>query len=111
MKIGQKLSPFNSVNSVIWKRPFLKKVEGNANAGRYQNFRRRLAKLVARLLATAALWVRIQILSQKYTMGDISKGVANTLKPAKNIQYTKKNYQNRAVSNQLPTLERDGGVC
>jgi hypothetical protein len=31
--------------------------------------------LVARLLATAALWARIQ----KYKIGDISKGVANTL--------------------------------
>jgi hypothetical protein len=38
-----------------------------------------LAKLVARLLATTALWVRIQILYQKYKKGDISKGVANTL--------------------------------
>jgi hypothetical protein len=33
-------------------------------------FRDRLAKLVARLLATAALWVRIK--SQKYKMGDKS---------------------------------------
>ncbi len=37
------------------------------------------AMLVARLLATAALLVRIQTISQKYKMGDISKGVANTL--------------------------------
>jgi hypothetical protein len=37
-----------------------------------------LAKLVARLLATATLRVNPDI-SQKYKMGDISKGVANTL--------------------------------
>jgi hypothetical protein len=44
-----------------------------------------VAKLVVRLLATAALWVRInnQDISQKDKLGDISKGVANTLKPAK----------------------------
>ncbi len=40
----------------------------------------RVAKLVARLLATAALWVRIQTsLKNRYKMGDISKGVAKTL--------------------------------
>jgi hypothetical protein len=33
-----------------------------------------VAKLVARLLAKAALSVRIQSISQKYKMGDISKG-------------------------------------
>jgi hypothetical protein len=38
-----------------------------------------VAKLVARLLAVAALWVRIQTSPKKYKMGDISKGVANTL--------------------------------
>jgi hypothetical protein len=38
------------------------------------------AKLVARLLATAALWVRLQTsLKNTYKMGGISKGVANTL--------------------------------
>jgi hypothetical protein len=50
------------------------------------------AKLVARLLVTAALWVRI---SQKYIMGDISKGVVNTLSPrSKNIEkmYRKKEW-------------------
>jgi hypothetical protein len=36
-----------------------------------------VAMLVARLLATAALWVRIQT-SQKYKIGDIIKGMANT---------------------------------
>ncbi len=40
--------------------------------------RRRVAKLVAHLLASAALWGRIHDISQKYKMGDISKGVANT---------------------------------
>jgi hypothetical protein len=35
-----------------------------------------MAKLVAHLLATAAIWVRI---SQKHKIGDKSKGVANTL--------------------------------
>jgi hypothetical protein len=47
-----------------------------------------VAKLVARLLATAAFWVRIQT-SQKYKMGDISKGVATKLSPAKKIATTK----------------------
>jgi hypothetical protein len=37
-----------------------------------------VAKLVARLLATAALGSNADI-SQKYKMGDTSKGVANTL--------------------------------
>ncbi len=37
-----------------------------------------VAKLVAHLLATAALWVRIQTISQKYKIDDISKGMANT---------------------------------
>ncbi len=32
-----------------------------------------VAKLVARLLATGALWVRIQTSLKKYKMGDISK--------------------------------------
>jgi hypothetical protein len=50
-----------------------------------------VAKLVARLLATAALWVRIQDNSQKYKKGDISKGVANTLwTRQKDIQKRKK---------------------
>ncbi len=39
-----------------------------------------VAKFLARLLATAALWIRIQT---KYKIGDISKGVTNILKPAK----------------------------
>ncbi len=38
-----------------------------------------VAKFVAHLLATAALWVRIQTPLKKYKMGDISKGVANIL--------------------------------
>jgi hypothetical protein len=39
-----------------------------------------VAKLVARLLATAALWVRIQTSPTQKYMGDISKGmVVNTL--------------------------------
>jgi hypothetical protein len=42
-----------------------------------------VAKLVARLLATAAFWVLNPNISPKYKMGDISKGMANTLKPAK----------------------------
>jgi hypothetical protein len=36
-------------------------------------------KLVAHLLAMAALWVRIQRSLKNKKMGDISKGVANTL--------------------------------
>ncbi len=42
---------------------------------------------VARLLATAALWVRIQTSMKNTKMGNISKGVANILWPAK--KYTK----------------------
>ncbi len=40
-------------------------------------FGRWVARLVAHLLATAALWVRIQNpdISKNYKMGDISKGV------------------------------------
>jgi hypothetical protein len=37
-----------------------------------------VAKLVARLLDTAVLWVRPDI-SQKFKEGDINKGEANTL--------------------------------
>jgi hypothetical protein len=48
----------------------------------------RVAKLLARLLATVAHWVRIQKFLKIYKMGDISKGVVNTLLLAK--QYTKK---------------------
>ncbi len=46
---------------------------------------RLVAKLVVRLLATAALWVRMNNpdISQKDKLGDISTGVANTLKPTK----------------------------
>jgi hypothetical protein len=38
-----------------------------------------VAKLVARLLATAAYWVRIQTSLKNTKMGDISKGVNITL--------------------------------
>ncbi len=38
-----------------------------------------MAKLVERLLASTALWVRIQA-SKKYKTGDISKGMANAKK-------------------------------
>ncbi len=46
-----------------------------------KSIRRSVAKLVAHLLATAALRVRIQtsLKNQKYKMGDIGKAVANTL--------------------------------
>jgi hypothetical protein len=45
-----------------------------------------VAKLVAHLLATAALWVRIyRHLQRRTKMGDISKGVANTLHPIKKL--------------------------
>jgi hypothetical protein len=48
-----------------------------------------VAKLIERLLATAAVWVRIKTsLKNMYNMADISKGVPNTPKPAKNIQKT-----------------------
>jgi hypothetical protein len=48
---------------------------------------RLVAKLVVRLLATAALWVRINSkdISQKAKLGDMSKGVAHTLKPEKKL--------------------------
>jgi hypothetical protein len=45
-----------------------------------------MAKLVARLPATATLWVRIKTsLRNTKWRHHISKGVANTLQPAKNI--------------------------
>jgi hypothetical protein len=45
---------------------------------------KRVAKLVAHLIATAALWVRIQT-SPKKIKGATRKGVANKLKPAKKL--------------------------
>jgi hypothetical protein len=60
-----------------------------------------MAKLVAHMLARAALWVQIYAdISQKYEMGDISKGVANTLKPA--IKYTKKNFRRNLPRRKVP---------
>jgi hypothetical protein len=42
-----------------------------------------VSKLVARLLPTATLWIRMHAdISQKYKIGGMSKGVANTLQPA-----------------------------
>jgi hypothetical protein len=41
--------------------------------------------MVAHLLATATLWVRIQTFLKNTKIGDISKGVANTLSPAQKI--------------------------
>jgi hypothetical protein len=38
-----------------------------------------VAKLIPRLLPTAARWVQIQTSPKKYKIGEISKGVANTL--------------------------------
>jgi hypothetical protein len=38
-----------------------------------------VAKLVAHLLATAPLWIRIQTSFKNTKMGNISKGVTNTL--------------------------------
>jgi hypothetical protein len=49
-----------------------------------------VAKLVARLLATEAVWVRIQTSIKNNKMGDNSKGVAKTLKPPK--KYIKKTF-------------------
>jgi hypothetical protein len=47
---------------------------------RWVYYERWVAKLLVRLLATAALWVQIQTYFKKIQiMGDISKGVANTL--------------------------------
>jgi hypothetical protein len=47
-----------------------------------------VARLLATMLATAALWVRIQtsLKNTKYKMGDMSKGVANTMARPKNIK-------------------------
>ncbi len=59
-----------------------------------------VARLVAHLLDTAALWVRIQTISKKYKMGDINKGVANTLLPAK--KYTKIKYLIHLLLLSLP---------
>ncbi len=48
-----------------------------------------IAKLAAHLLATAALWVSSPDISQKYKMGDISKGWPTHSSPPKNIQIKK----------------------
>jgi hypothetical protein len=55
-----------------------------------------VAKLVAHLLDTAALWVRRHL--SKYDMGDIIKEVANTLEPAKKI-YKKMFFRSDTISN------------
>ncbi len=57
------------------------KIDGqHSNAREDAKDGRRVAKLVARLLATAALWVRIQTsLKKTKKNGRHSKGVANTL--------------------------------
>jgi hypothetical protein len=60
-----------------------------------------VAKLVAYqgyLLATEALWVRIQT-SQKYKLGDISKSVANTLMP--NAHQKKKEKKIKGCGKQI----------
>ncbi len=57
-------------------------IELNLYLGNLWTFEGRwVAKLVARRLVTAALWVLTSNpdMSQKYKMGDISKEVANTL--------------------------------
>ncbi len=60
-----------------------------------------MVKLVARLLDTAALWVRTQtsLKSTKWTI--YAKGVANTLLPAKKI------IQKRIFTNK-PIIEQGG---
>ncbi len=57
-----------------------------------------MATLVARLLASAAPYLNTDI-SQEYKMGYISKGVAKTLKPAKNIY--KKKFARNVLSRKL----------
>ena len=49
-----------------------------------------VAKLVARQLATAALWVRIQTSLKDPKWATETKEVANTLQPAINIYSTKR---------------------
>jgi hypothetical protein len=58
------------------------------------NLRRWLANLVARLLATATLLVRIHRSFKNKKMGDISKGVANKL--------AKKIYKKSYLKNLFP---------
>ncbi len=50
--------------------------------------REMVAKFVALLLAKAALWFRIQTSFKNTKMGDINKGVANTLSPQRNGHHT-----------------------
>jgi hypothetical protein len=64
-----------------------------------------VAKLVAHLLATAALCVRIQTSLKNAKMGDISKRVASTHQPAKKLY--KKNLHNFAVSGSAFNSFRD----
>ncbi len=63
--------------------------------------------MVARLLATATLWVRIQT-SQKFKNGrrTISKEVANTLKPSQKI-YKKGFVQVVTVTRRLTELPKE----
>ncbi len=51
-----------------------------------------VVKLVVCLLATAAFWVRIQSpdIFQKYKMGNLNKGMANTFYPAKKKEEEKR---------------------
>jgi hypothetical protein len=44
-----------------------------------------VAKLAARLLATAELWIGIQTSKKNTKIGDIRKVIANTLASQKNI--------------------------
>ncbi len=60
-----------------------------------------MAKLVARLLTMAALWIGLDSNPDRHLtkkqMGDISKEVGNTLQPAKSIQ--------KRISRRLLVLE------
>ncbi len=60
-----------------------------------------MAKLVARLLTIAALWVRVMTSPKKYTMGDISTVVANTLLRDKNMYNEKYSRTNIGVMGEV----------
>ncbi len=73
--------------------------------GRWLAKGRWVAIFIAHLLATAALWVRIQTSIKKNTkLGDISKGVANTLSAAK--KYLEKEKEKKARRTKLHRLDK-----
>jgi hypothetical protein len=74
----RKVCPSTSASTLAWPSHVILHSQGYI--GKIAGYHRdNMAELVARLLAMAALWVRIQKSLKNTKLGDISKGVANTL--------------------------------